>query len=222
MSATGEAVAGVIPLALAIAVSPFTIIPAILLLLTPRAAATSSSFLAGWLLGLAATATVFTLLSSLIEGFEESPAWVSWCRIALGVVLLVLAVRQWRQRSKPKPPPAWMQSISTLTPVKALRFAIVLAVANPKVLLLTVAAGLGIGAAELGAAGAAVAIAVFTLVAACSVGFPVLAYLIVGERMLAPLARARDWLERNNALVMSIVLVVIGVALLAKGIGDLT
>ena len=79
----GEAVAAVLPLALAIAASPFTIIPAILLLLTPRAAATSTSFLAGWLLGLAATATAFTLLSALIEGFEETPTWASWTRLAL-------------------------------------------------------------------------------------------------------------------------------------------
>ena len=217
----GEAVAAVLPLALAIAASPFTIIPAILLLLTPRAAATSTSFLAGWLLGLAATATAFTLLSALIEGFEETPTWASWTRLALGLVLLALAVRQWIQRSTPKPPPAWMQSISAMTPSRAFPFAILLAVANPKVLLLTAAAGLGIGAAELGTAAAASVIVVFTIVSACSVAVPVVAYLVLGARILGPLGRARDWLLANNAIVMSIVLAVIGLSLLATGLGDL-
>ncbi len=34
-------------------------------------------------------------------------------------------------------------------------------------------------------------------------------------------SRARDWLVRNNAAVMAVVLVVIGALLLVKGIGDL-
>ena len=46
--------ADVVPLAIAIAASPFTIIPAILLLFTARARATSLAFLAAWVLALAA------------------------------------------------------------------------------------------------------------------------------------------------------------------------
>ena len=217
----GDTAASVIPLAIAIAASPFTIIPAILLLLTPRAAATSGAFLGGWLIGLAATATAFTFLAALVEGYEESPAWASWGRIGLGVSLLVLGIRQWLHRHTPKPPPAWMQSISTMTPAKAFRFAIILAVANPKILLLSAAAGLAIGAAELGGADDVLAIAIFTLVAASSVAIPVVAYLILGDRIVAPLSRARDWLQAHNAAVMSVVLVLIALVLLAKGISGI-
>jgi len=39
--------------------------------------------------------------------------------------------------------------------------------------------------------------------------------------MLRPLGVARDWLERNNATLMAVVITVIGVALLLKGFGDL-
>lgn len=211
----------VVPLAIAIAASPFTIIPAILLLFTPRARATSLAFLAAWLLSLAAGATAFVLLASAIEGFEETPTWLSWTRIVLGTVLVVLGIRQWLARRTPKPTPAWMQRIESATPGKAVRLAVLLAYANPKVLLLMVAAGLSIGAAELDAASTAVAIAVFTAVAAISVAVPVLLYAVLGERMLGPLTRARDWLERNNAVVMSIVITVIGVMVLAEGVSGL-
>jgi len=216
-----EMSANVVPLAIAIAASPFTIIPAILLLFTPRARTTSLAFLAAWLVALAVGATAFVLLASAIEGYEEVPTWLSWTRIVLGAALIVLGIRQWLARRTPKPSPAWMQRIESATPRRAVRIAVVLAYANPKVLLLTAAAGLSIGAAELDAGGTAVALAVFTGVAAISVAVPVLLYAVRGERMLGPLTRVRDWLERNNAVVMSIVVTVIGVMVLAEGLSGL-
>jgi threonine/homoserine/homoserine lactone efflux protein len=216
-----EQTADVVPLAIAIAASPFTIIPAILLLFTARARATSLAFLAAWLLALAVGATAFVLLASAIELFEETPTWLSWTRIALGAVLVVLGIRQWLARRTPKATPAWMQRIESATPRRAVRLAVVLAYANPKVLLLTAAAGLSIGAAELDTSSTATAIAVFTVVAATSVAVPVLVYAVLGERMLGPLTRVRDWLERNNAVVMSIVITVIGVMVLVEGVRGL-
>ncbi|MGL4444692.1 MAG: GAP family protein, partial [Alsobacter sp.] len=188
----------VVPIAIAIAASPFTIIPAILLLFTARARATSLTFLVTWIVALAVGATAFVLLASTIDGFEETPTWVAWTRIVLGAVLIVLGIRQWLARHKPKPTPAWMHRIETATPRKAIRIAVLLAYANPKVLLLTVAAGLTIGTAELDAGGTAVAVAVFTGVASISIAVPVLLYAVLGQRMLGPLTRVRDWLERNN------------------------
>lgn len=218
----GGIAAEVLPLAIAIAASPFTIIPAILMLFTPRARATSLAFLASWLVALAVGATAFVLLASLIEGFEETPTWLAWTRVVLGAVLIVLGIKQWLARRTPKPTPAWMQRIESATPRRAVRIAFVLAYANPKVLLLTMAAGLSIGAAELSGGSAALAIAVFTGVAAISVAVPVLLYAVLGERMLGPLTRVRDWLERNNAVIMSIVITVIGVMVLTEGISGLT
>ena len=213
--------ADVIPLAIAIAASPFTIIPAILLLFTPRARATSLAFLAAWVVALGVGATVFVLLASFIEGYEETPTWVAWTRLVLGAILIVLGIRQWLARKTPEPTPAWMQRIGSATPRKAVRLALVLAYANPKVLLLTLAAGLSIGAAELTGTAMTVAIVIFTVVASLSIATPVLLYAVLGERMLGPLTRLRDWLERNNAVVMSIVITVIGVMVLLEGIAGL-
>lgn len=213
--------ADVIPLAIAIAASPFTIIPAILLLFTPRARATSLTFLAAWLVALGVGVTVFVLLASVIEGFEETPTWVAWTRLVLGAILIVLGIRQWLARKAPKPTPAWMQRLGSATPRKAVRLALVLAYANPKVLLLTLAAGLSIGAAELSGTGMTVAIVIFTVIASLSVATPVLLYAVLGERMLGPLTSMRDWLERNNAVVMSIVITVIGVMVLIEGVSGL-
>jgi threonine/homoserine/homoserine lactone efflux protein len=114
-----------------------------------------------------------------------------------------------------------MQSIDRLTPPTALRLGLLLSAANPKVLLLTAAAGLSIGAADLDATETVITTAVFTVVAASTVTLPVLLYLIAGERILRPLGSVRTWLQDNNAAMMAAVILVIGVLLVVKGLQGL-
>lgn len=216
-----DALVQVLPLALAIAASPLTIIPAILLLFTPRPRATASAFLSGWLLGVGGVALAATLLAGWIEGWDQTPRWVSWLRVLVGLVLVVLGIRQWLGRRRPQPAPAWMTAMTHATPGSALRLALLLAVANPKVLLLSVAAGLAIGGQEASPAAAAVAIVAFAALASVSVAGPLIAYAVLGSRILVPLARARDWLTLHNAAVMAVVLVVIGVVVMVEGVGAL-
>jgi hypothetical protein len=46
----------------------------------------------------------------------------------------------------------------------------------------------------------------------------VIGYLTARERMAAPLERLRAWLTQNNAAVMAVLLLVLGVGLIGKGI----
>ena len=217
----GEVIAEVMLLGLAVAASPFPIIPAILLLFTPRARATSLGFLAGWVIGIVVGTGLFIALATAIEKLDEPPTWASWTRMVLGVLLLILGVLRWRNRRAQQEIPAWMQSIDGTTPAKALRLGVLLSAANPKVLLLAGAAGLAIGSAQLTTAGIVLATAAFTVVASSTVALPVLLYAVVGDRILVPLAGLRTWLQENNAAVMSVVITVIGAVLLVKGIGGL-
>ena len=59
------------------------------------------------------------------------------------------------------------------------------------------------------------------LLAASTVLVLVVAYLVARERMRHPLDELKVWLQANNATVMSVLLLVIGVVLLGKGIGGL-
>lgn len=216
-----DVVAELVPLALAVAASPFPIIPAILLLFTGRARANGLGFLAGWVLGIAAATGLFIALAAVIESRDEPPGWLSWVKIVLGAALLVVGLLRLRDRSAQQQVPGWMQSIDESTPGTALRLGVVLSAANPKILLLTAAAGLTIGAAELAAGAIAASAVVFIVLASSTVALPVLSYVILGERMLGPLGRARSWLQRNNALVMALVFIVIGILLVANGVAGL-
>ena len=63
-----------------------------------------------------------------------------------------------------------------------------------------------------------VTLLVFTLIAASPVAVPVIGYLIVGERADEIFADAKDWLIRNNSVVMSIRLLIFGVSLVGDAL----
>ena len=222
MSAT---IGDVLSLALGILISPIPIIAAILMLLSPRARATSVGFMVGWILGIAFAVTLFTLLSSLLPeaDADESKPVAGTIKIILGLLLLLLAVRQWLRRprgdAEPKLP-GWMKAIDTMTAARGLALGFVLAAVNPKNLLLSIGAGVIIGASGLPVGQITVVIIVFTVIAAASVAVPIIAYLIAAQAMTGPLDAIRTWLTRENAVVMSVLLLLLGVVLISKGIGS--
>ena len=117
--------------------------------------------------------------------------------------------------------PKWMAAIDSFSPAKALGLGFLLAAVNPKNLLLGIAAGVAIGGAGISLGQEAVAIAVFTVIAASTVAVPVVAYLFASDKMRGPLDRLKAWLQQNNATVMAVLVLVIGVVLIGKGISGL-
>lgn len=215
-------IADSLPAALAIAVSPFPILPAILLLFTERPKPTGLAFLAGWAAGVLAATAVFLVLSDVLASGSAQPrTWLSWLRVLLGVALLFLAAKQWAGRGKGKEPPGWMAGLGQASPASALRLAVMLAAANPKILVFAAAGGVAMGAAQPSLPQAAGALLLFSAVGALGVAVPVLGYVVLGERVRGPLRRAKEWLEANMAAVTAVVFAVIAALLLVKGIGDL-
>jgi threonine/homoserine/homoserine lactone efflux protein len=218
----GSELTELIPLALVVAISPLSIIPAVLVLHTSRPKPTSLAYLAGWIVGLAVLTAIFVEVSSLLGGLDKTPAWASWLRIVIGIALIVFGVFRWLTRKRSAHSPAWMNKITGATPGRAAVIAAVLVVVNPKVLFICAAAGLAIGSAGLGTAGAWISVVSYVLVAASSAAIPVLAYAVAGERLDGPLTRLKEWMERHNAALVAIILVVIGVLVLYKGIHGLS
>jgi threonine/homoserine/homoserine lactone efflux protein len=221
----GAVLGELLPLAVGVAISPVPIIATILMLLAPKATGTSVGFLLGWVAGIIGVATLFTVIAATagLDSSDESPSTTSaWIKIGLGVLLLVLAVHQWRGRPRPGQAaelPKWMAAIESFTFVKAAGLGFLLSAVNPKNLLMCVGAGAAIGGAAISTANQVVAVAVFTVIGASTVAVPVVGYLVAKERMREPLDELRGWLQDHNAAVMSVLLLVIGVALIGKGLG---
>ncbi len=218
----GSVATGLIPLGLVVAISPITIIPAVLVLQAPRPRPSGLAFLTGWLLGLAALTALCVAASGLLGGLHKStPSWASWLRVALGSALILFGIYRWLTRHGDSDSPAWMRSFATIRPVRAGITGAALVVARPDVLFICVPAGLAIGASGLDAAGDWLAAAFFVTIAASTVAVPILAYAAAGHRLDEAMSRLKDWMEKNNAALMAALLLVIGAMVLYNGIHDL-
>ncbi len=221
----GGVIGDVLPLALGVAISPVPIIAAILMLLSPKAKGTSVGFLLGWVLGIVVVLVVFVLLASVIEPADpDQPQPIAGViKLVLGALMLFLAVKQWQGRPHGDEEPAlpkWMAAIDEMTAPKGFGLGFLLSGVNPKNLLMGAGAGTIIGSAGLAVGSIVVVVVVFTVIAASSVAVPVIGYLVASKAMAAPLETLRVWLVHNNATVMAVLLLVIGVSVIGKGIGS--
>ena len=138
--------------------------------------------------------------------------------MVLGLALIAFGIYRWLTRHGHTESPKWMRSLETLTPARAGLTGLVLAVVRVEVLTMCALAGLAIGSGELGVAAEWITGVIFVVVAASTVAIPVLAYAAAGDRLDEPMARLKDWMEKNNAALLAAVLVLIGLMVLYHGV----
>jgi threonine/homoserine/homoserine lactone efflux protein len=217
----GQAIGQVISFGVGVALSPVPIIAVVLMLATPQGRVNGPSFLIGWIVGIAVLGTIVLLISSGASASRDgAPAtWVSILKIVLGVLLVLLAVKQWRGRPRGQDEPelpAWMKTIDTFTPVKSAGIAALLSAINPKNSLLVVGAAAAVAQTGSSPIDQAAALAVFILIATLGVGAPVAIYFLMGDRAAKILSELHNWMARENTTIMAVICLIIG----AKLIGD--
>ena len=219
----GEVIGELLPVALGVAISPVPMIAVILMLLAPDAKAASVAFLVGWVVGMTVVVVVATLVVDPVDDSDAggSSDFVSILKVVLGAAAILLAVQQWRSRPRAGQEPVmpkWMSAIDSINPTKALGLGALLSGVNPKNLALCLTGGITIGAGGLSSGETVVAVLVFVLIGSCSVAIPVVGYLVAPQRMQGPLDELRQWLTLHNSAVMSVLLLVLGVAIIGKGL----
>ena len=222
----GAAIGQVLSFAVGVALSPIPIIAVVLMLATPRGRANGPAFLLGWVVGLAAVGTIVLLLSSGAAGSDGgSPSQGnSIVSLVLGLLVLGVALRQWRGRpaaGSEAELPKWMQTIDTFTPVKSAGIAVLLSAINPKNLLLTAGAAAAISGTGASSGDQAVALAVFVVIGTVGPGIPVAIYFF-SSRAQELLAGLKAWMGRENAVIMTVLCLIIGAKLLGSGISGLS
>lgn len=222
----GDAVGQVLPLAVGVALSPLPIVAVVLMLVTPRAPANGPAFVAGWLGGLVVLGAILLAIASGGDANDKGqPAtWVSVVELVLGVLLLLLSLKQWRARpheGEEAPVPKWMGALEGFTAAKALVAGAALSSVNPKNLLLAIAAAAAVAQTGISGGEQAAAWAVFALVATVGVAVPVVIYFALGERAGQVLGSLKDWMARNNPVIMAVLLLLLGVKLIGDGIAGL-
>lgn len=216
----GSAIGQILAPAIGVAISPVPIIAVILMLFSNHAARNSVSFAVGWLGGL--TAAGFIVLSLGIETSDGEPSDTSgWIKVVLGLLLFALGVRNWRSRPRDgeePETPGWMAAIDEFSAIKSLGLGVLLSAVNPKNLALTISAAVTISNSGLSNGDQAVVMIVFVLIASVTIILPVAVYLVMGQKADAGLRSMKEWLNTNNATVMSVLFVVFGAKVLGDGL----
>ena len=219
-----EAIGDLLPAAFAVALSPIPIVAVVLVLGAPRARAAGPAFALGWIAGLLSVSVVVLLLVGGGADADADDPGLDWLKIAIGVLFLAMAAKQWAKRPRNGEEPAapsWMATVDSATPARAALLGAALSGANPKNLALTLTVAASIAEAGLDSADTAIATAVFIAVGSATVAGAVLFYLLDGDRAAGPLAAVKGFMAANNAVIMTIVLLLLGAKLLGDGLAVL-
>lgn len=201
---------------LAITFEPIPLTAFILILASKNGTRKGAAFIFGWLASLA----VVVAITLLVTGNNPpkpstAPSLASLAaKIAIGVALLLIALRQRRkmgQPKKPKKPPKWQTGIDNMSPWYAMALA---PLTQPWGL---VAAGVAtITEAKLSSWADYLAIIGFCLIAT---GIYIVMELYVGfrpEEGQALLTRLRTWMDTHTDQVIIVVSLVLGLWLVGK------
>jgi Sap, sulfolipid-1-addressing protein len=213
-----QAIGHVLPIAVAVALSSVPIMATVLMLLSPNRHRSAVPFLFGWVVGLVAVVTAFTLLAQTVPTPRHPQLALAFGEIGIGLALMVLAAITWRRNAPAKTrQPRWLRAVSSLGPWSSFGFALALNL-RPKAVLLAAATGLIIRADGLGVAEGAIVIGVYTIISATTVAGPVVATAVAPDKTQDWLISTRHWLNENSRVVAVVIMVMVGVVLIGNGL----
>jgi len=219
----GQAIGDMLPSAVGVAISPLPIVAVVLMLVTARGRVNGPAFVGGWAVGLTIVGAIVLAIAGGAGSTDhgEPATWVDVLFLILGLLLFAVAIRQWRSRpheGEEPPTPKWMGALDRFTPVKAGGAGVVLSGLNPKNLLLTVAGAAAIAQTGISTGQQVGAYAIFVVIASLGVAAPVVLFIALGDRAGPVLERLKTWLARENAVIMAVLLLIIGVKLIGNAI----
>jgi len=212
-----------LPFAIGVAASAVAVIALVLILQGSRALPSGLSFTLGWVLGVGVVCAVGVAFGLAVS--DDPARWTQWLRALLGALLLVAAIRKWRQRvpSGQEPtPPKWMSGLQDSAPGKAAVLGFLLGGINPKNLMLTLGAAATLGASGLSSSELWITGIAYVVVASVTVLVPMGIYVLMRSKADELLANLGEWMKSNSDAITIVVLVIFGVKLLLGGLAGLT
>jgi len=203
---------------LAIALEPIPLTAFIIILASERGSRNGAAFVSGWLvsLGIVVAVTVLATGNSPPKSNTAPSLAALAFKIALGVVLLLIALRQYRrlgQPKKPKKPPKWQASVDNMSPLYAMALA---PLTQPWGLIAAGAAT--VVQAKLSSWEDYLALVYFCVLASASFLFMEFFAVIRPDQTQDFLARLRTWIETHTDLLIIWVSLVVGLWLIGKSV----
>jgi threonine/homoserine/homoserine lactone efflux protein len=217
---TDSSAAGVgtlLPLAIGLALSPVPVVELILVLFSRRRAVNSMVFVAGLLLLSALALLAGAGGGQAADSGDAGPsALVGWMFVVLGGLLLLVGVKNWRNRRDTSEPPV-LASIAGMGPAAVAFLTLGATWVNPKNLVLLLSAGQQVGATAAPVLWGAAFLLVATLPYTAATSYALFGGAAAEQR----LDRMRAWLVCRNRLIMGVICSALGLLLLVRGLSAL-
>jgi hypothetical protein len=201
-----------VPLALAAALSSVPITATIFILLSKSPTRPGLAFLAGTVLGTFATLSLAAVAGQALPGRpRQHTDLANRLQVALGVVMVLLGVVTLarRTRSAGGRRPGWLDGIGSLGTVPVFGIGLALNL-RPKALLLVAAAGLAISGAQLPFNQNLVLVVLYTAIASCTVGVPIVVTILFPRQMIPRVDATKDWIATHSRVVGGAILILVG------------
>jgi Sap, sulfolipid-1-addressing protein len=216
-----SALASVVLFGLACAANPWGIMIAILLLDARRGHGVVWTYVLAWSgsISVVIAALLAGLGAVFASGSDSANIAVSWILLVLGVVLLVFGVRRLlspQDQAAPAETPRWLRAIENISYPAAF----VLGIYSATYPMVIAAAGEILRADTTTGETAALA-TLFVVLGSSSVVAVAALGTFAPRRSAAFLDRMRAWVTAHNRAVITVILLVLGVFLAARGLGGL-
>lgn len=202
-------------LALALALQPWSVLAAVLLVSSERGVIKEAAYVIGWVLALLVVAAGTIVLYPAKPKAASNSAVLSGVELGVGLAILIWATLRWRRGPRtggPEQQPKWMGRVDTMRPLTAAALGAFLPNYVFVVAAVTNVLELGVSRTR----GSAI-ILIWVVLASLGVAAPLLVLLVRRGDAAATYHSWRLWLLRNGQAVLLAVLVVVGVALTVKG-----
>jgi len=200
---------------LGITLEPFPLTAFILILSAEKGTRKGLAFILGWLACLIVVIAAVILVTGgnpPKSNTAQSTAALA-VKLALGILLILMAARQWRRMGRPRKPPTWMARLDRLSLWAAAGFAAFL---QPWAL---VAAGAAtVTQAKLSTPGDYLTLMLFCVLATSSFLYLELYAAFAPAAANARLTRLRTWLDTHRDQVIIVISLLLGFWLAGKSI----
>jgi Sap, sulfolipid-1-addressing protein len=210
-----------LPLALAVALSTVPITAVLTILLSPQSRAGLPYMLAFVIGNIIVTAAFSLGLRAVpVRAAVGAQVGLAVFEVILGAAIIAYAIVIFARRhlsTRSEEIPRWLRAVGKLRAWPAAGLGLLLTV-RPKSLLLTAAAGVAIGPAQLSASEFVIAVLVFVILGTSTVTVPVILALARPTSARRPLRAAERWIAHNSRTVTVLVALVIGTVLVGNGL----
>ena len=216
-----------LPLVLAMAITPGRLIAQILLLSSKKAVANSLAFVGGMASNMLIEGLVFASIFNLtgtfaVEGSDGPAAIIAILFVVIGVLMLSMAAKQiFQKEDEDKAPPDWLAKIESFTPGQAFKLGLTWLFISPKQWVFTLTAVAIIFAAGLDPLTSLANYLLFILFVLSLFLLLIVIYVVMGERSQAFMERLLKWLKQHMQTIVLVVLIGFGLYFLIKGISAL-